>query len=173
MHTYEARNISFDELDTETLSVFLLHRGHLSRDENEALKIIRSAIQRLDDTKQEQPQNMEVKWADLEKAVISLTHPHYYRQLVKVVFDEICKLDQSKPEATGIKKEKTLNPTKECSISEEEWISDNEGPSMKNKSDEQNMQMLTKLFKSVVPTERNNKSSSENVADMDKILIQP
>lgn len=102
MHTYETREISLDDLETESLSVFLLHKGHLSPEENEALKVIRSTVQRLDDTKQKQPQNMEVKWADLEKAVISLTHPHYYRQVVKEVFDEICKLDKSNPEASGV-----------------------------------------------------------------------
>lgn len=102
MHTYETRKISLDELKTEALSVFLLHKGHLSPEENEAMKIIRSTVQRLDDTKQEQPQNMEVKWVDLKTAVISLTHPHYYRQLVKEVFDEICKLDKSNPEASGV-----------------------------------------------------------------------
>lgn len=102
IHTYVTREISLDDLETEALSVFVLHKGNLSEEENAAVKVIRTIAQRLDDKMRELHYNMQIKWTDLEEAVISLTYPHYYRQLVKELFDEICKLDKLKPEESGV-----------------------------------------------------------------------
>lgn len=103
IHTYVTRDISLDDLETEALSVFLYHRGNLSSEEYGAVKVIQTVVQRLDDMKREQPPlNIEIKLIDLETAVISLTYPHYYRKMVTELFAEICKLDKSKQEESGV-----------------------------------------------------------------------
>lgn len=59
-------------------------------------------------------------------------------------------------------------------MNEDDWISDNERPTLKNKTDEQKMQMFkTKLLKSIIPIERNDKSLSDNITNTDKICIKP
>lgn len=54
----------------------------------------------------------------------------------------------------------------------EKWINDKENISLRSKSNEQNMQMLTEVLNSLTPTERHNQSPLDNVAEMDKILTE-
>lgn len=54
----------------------------------------------------------------------------------------------------------------------EKWINDKENISLRSKANEQNMQMLTKVLNSSIPTERQSQSPLDNVAKIDKILTE-
>ncbi|VDI12932.1 Hypothetical predicted protein [Mytilus galloprovincialis] len=153
VHSYKARDISLDDLDTESLSVYLLHRGDLSKIELHALNVIKSSVERLHKTLLKPKLPFEFNLDDLEQAVVSLTCPHYYQPVVKAVFESIREL-----ETEWI----TTNTADIYEKQQHATSSDKELDTKGYKRDEDAIQKITKLSQSIVPAMMNKISSLDH-----------
>ncbi|CAC5373638.1 unnamed protein product [Mytilus coruscus] len=122
--------------------------GDLSKIEIQWLNVIRRSVQRLNEALLKPILPLQLNWEDLKEAVVSLTCPHYYRPMVKALFEIIREEEKEEIKrtvpATTIEQEQPSSCNKDVDAKDpkrtenttlqDELISKSSVPSIRNKT---------------------------------------